>query len=397
MRILVCSIEAPLPPVNGFRLYLSALLEGFASKHEVRTLALLAEDQRPESRPVGELRTVSAPPRTRIGAVGSHAGSLLRGRPAGSHRAAGLLRDALEEELRAFQPDVVHVTSGRLAGLAPAVASRPTVLAALDAWHINVDAEARAARGFRGVQLRAQASLVRRLEAGEFRRFDRVVVVTPEDAEALRELDPGLSVTVIPNGVDTAFFRPDPEVPTGVDRITFTGVLSYTPNVDAAEYLARRVFPRVLAARPTARLALVGRDPNPRVQALAALEGVDVVGEVPDLRPWLLSSRAYACTMVSGTGIKNKLLEAMACGLPCVATPLALQGLDVRPGTHVLVGEGDGELATQLERLLADEAEARSLGIAARDYVVRHHSWPSVVERYEELYEDVVQRRRSGD
>ena len=115
-------------------------------------------------------------------------------------------------------------------------------------------------------------------------------------------------------------------------RIVFTGAMNYPPNIVAADFLARLLLPRVRTVRPDTQLVIVGREPDPRVLGLAALDGVDVTGAVDDIRPWLQSAQVFVCPMLSGTGIKNKLLEAMASGLPCVATPLALQGLNVSAG-----------------------------------------------------------------
>ena len=168
--------------------------------------------------------------------------------------------------------------------------------------------------------------------------------------------------------------------------------MSYAPNVLAADFLARLVFPLVRAAQPAARLAIVGRAPAPRVQALAELEGVDVTGEVQDLRPWLVGSGAYACPMISGTGIKNKLLEAMACAAGCVATPLALQGLRVTPGQELLVGKTAEELADGLLRVLEDDECRASLGRAAREYVLSEHDWRSVARAYQDVYRELRPR-----
>jgi len=163
--------------------------------------------------------------------------------------------------------------------------------------------------------------------------------------------------------------------------------MSYAPNVRAAEFLALEVFPRVRRHRPDARLAIVGRAPSPRVRALGDAPGVEVPGEVPDLRVPLRGGRVFACPMTSGTGIKNKLLEAMACGLPCVATPLALQGLTAAPGEHVLVGETPEELSEQIVRVLADDDLAAALGAAAREYVCAAHDWSATARGYVRAWE----------
>jgi glycosyltransferase involved in cell wall biosynthesis len=386
VKILFCTVEAPLPPPDGFRLALGALLEQLDRRgNELRLVGLRTAEQRGEAKPW--MRLLPAPEGGRL--LRLVRATMLR-RPVAADSLAGALRGALEQEVRSFRPDVVHVSSGRLAALAPTLEGKPSVLAALDAWHVNVEGDVQAASGLRRRVLEAEAGRVRRFEAAEYRRFGRVIVVTEEDADALRFVDPSLQVAVIPNGVDAEAFSPGRAEQRDERQILFTGVMDYAPNVAAAELLARGIFPRIRAARPDAQLAIVGRAPAPRVLALAELPGVTVTGEVPEVAEWLAGSRAYACPMVSGTGIKNKLLEAMACELPCVATPLALQGLHVEPGVQLLVGKSDAELAAHLLRVLSDDEEAKRLGRAARAYVLAQHDWGAVADDYERVYEDVL-------
>jgi glycosyltransferase involved in cell wall biosynthesis len=109
---------------------------------------------------------------------------------------------------------------------------------------------------------------------------------------------------------------------------------------------------------------------------------------------WLSRARAYACPMRSGSGIKNKLLEALANGLPSVVTPRALAGLDVTAGRHLLVGEDEEQLAAHLARVLADDALAGRLSRAGREYVEQHHSWAAVGSAYEDVYEQALSAAR---
>jgi glycosyltransferase involved in cell wall biosynthesis len=164
-------------------------------------------------------------------------------------------------------------------------------------------------------------------------------------------------------------------------------VLSSPPNEQAAERLARRVLPLV---RPEAELVLVGRDPSPRVRALASLRGVSIVPGVPDLRPWLWSAAAYACPMLSGTGIKNKLLEAMAAGAPAVATTLGCRGLAVRDGEQLLVADDDVGLAAALSALLTQPELAARIAAGAHEYVRARHDWDAVAGAYARLYGEVA-------
>jgi glycosyltransferase involved in cell wall biosynthesis len=243
--------------------------------------------------------------------------------------------------------------------------------------------------------IRAEARRVRLFEAEEFENFGQVVVVSEEDKAALKELNPDLRIAVIPNGVDTDLFSDDAAEAVS-SRMVFTGHMGYPPNIVAADFLARQLVPRIRAIRPDAHLVIVGRNPTRDVAALAKLEGVEVTGEVPDVRPWLRSASVFVCPMLSGTGIKNKLLEAMASGLPCVVTPLALQGFDVRAGEHVLIGETAKELSAHVLALMSDDSAAQSLGRAARDYVCRRHSWDAVARAYERAYSEVREETLRG-
>jgi glycosyltransferase involved in cell wall biosynthesis len=196
-------------------------------------------------------------------------------------------------------------------------------------------------------------------------------------------------VDVIPNGVDAEFFTPlsfDERRRT----VVFHGAMNFTPNVRAAEYLALQVWPNVRRRRPNAQLKIVGRAPVRKIRALAAIHGVEVTGEVKDVRPWLRQGRVFACPMLTGTGIKNKLLEAMASGMACVATPLALSGMRAVPGRDLLIAEGTEAFAAQIVRLLDDDDLAAQLGQAAREYVQAEHDWSAVARAYERVYEAAI-------
>ena len=206
----------------------------------------------------------------------------------------------------------------------------------------------------------------------------------------MRALDPAVRTAVIPNGVDADEYAPSEDVPRDQGLIVLTGAMDYPPNEQAAAFVAREVLPLIRAEQPDAWLALVGRHPSAAVLALGELDGVEVTGEVPDVRPWLWRAEAFACLMRSGTGIKNKLLEALAAGTPCVATPLATQGMAVEHGEHLLIAESAEASAHALGRLLVDAELRDRLGRAGREYVLRTHSWAAMARAYAELYERAV-------
>jgi glycosyltransferase involved in cell wall biosynthesis len=379
VKILVCSAAAPLPPKTGLTLVIEALLAELRGRHDVRVVAYRLPAQDGEAGP-GETLIAARP-----GGLRATLSTLVTGRPRYAAALAPGMREAVRRELETFRPDAVIVLSARLAELGSDVAQLPAIIAPLDAAHLGIQTRLRAARGVKRWLLGIEERRVRRFEATEYRHFDAVVVVSDRDKGAIETLDPSLAVTVIPNGVDVGAFRPDPAVARDPLRIVFTGVMSSPGNIVAAEFAARSVLPLVRATLPGAHLVLVGRSPAARVLALAELDGVEVTGDVPDVRPWLAGSALFLCPMISGTGIKNKLLEAMAVGLPSAATPLGLGGLDVEHEREVLVAEGAPALAAAVIRLLTDTALGDRIGAAAREYVIERHAWSDVARRYERL------------
>lgn len=370
--------------MNGLRLPLRRLLDELAPHHD---LHLVTVHGRAGGEAMGALpvpSTTVPPGRRGLQAVQE----VFRGEPVGTRTRAAELAPAVLARAAQLRPDVVHVFSGRLAGLGPSLRGHRTVLSAFDAWHLNAEAAARVAQGLRRVRHLGAARRAQRFQQVAYRDFDRVVVVTDEDRLALEAL--GVERTaVIPNGVAVADGSP---AATGraPHRLVFHGVLSYPPNVDAACYLAEQILPRVRAAVPDATLHLVGRTPAAQVRDLGDLPGVRVVGEVPDVGPHLAGAAVYVCPMRLGTGIKNKLLEAMAAGAPCVATPLALQGIHAQTGREVMLGTTADELAAAAIGLLEEPRTAARLGAAGQRRVRRDHSWAAVARTFERLYVELA-------
>jgi glycosyltransferase involved in cell wall biosynthesis len=392
MRILICASDAPFPPTNtGFRRQLMGLVPELAKRHNVLLIGYRMPDQLKNTAVEADMRIVDF---ERPGAAENArdlALAMIRRRPLRAERLVRGLSEPLREELERFKPDLVHVGPGKLSGLKRGIPSMPKILMAMDTWHLNVDARADAATGIRRPLLRADAKRIRRFEASEYRGFDRVVVSNEGDLTELRKRDPTLPFVVVPIGFDASSYAPDPEAVIDPNRIIFHGAMNYAPNVRAVEYLARQVMPRVRAERPDAHLVIVGREPAARVIELEALDGVRVTGEVEDMRAWLTSSRVWAGPFLDGTGIKTKLLEAMAADLPCVVTPLGHRGLDdVTSGDQLLVGSTEEELAAHLVAVLADDERARRIGRSGGAYVRPRYDWDAVGRTYDRLYEEVL-------
>lgn len=359
LRILFVANRLPtLPLLDGYVLHLWHLVTQAAKIHDVRLVVL------------GSTEGAAA-----LGTI-----------PVTSADSMRELRTEIERVASGFSPDVVHVVGGAIAGVWSAIPEGAvSVLGALDAAHLNVEAHLRD-----GVVSAARAVARRRLILRRIRhtfwRYDEVVVVSEEDRHALQHEDARIAVSVVPNGVDLSLYARRAEIERERGHLLFTGALDYAPNVATAVFLSEEVMPLVLEEDPLARLFLVGRDPIERVLALGDLRGVTVIGPVEHMSDALSRASVYVCPMVSGTGIKNKLLEALANGLPCVASHLAVRGMDARDGDELLIADSAEDIAEAVLRLLGNDELRLDLGRAGQSYVSENHTWTGMVARYDTLY-----------
>ena len=226
-----------------------------------------------------------------------------------------------------------------------------------------------------------------RFERRFFGAAQGVLFVAEPDAGVFRRIAPRTPTYVVHNGVDTDYFRPL-GTPRQRDTLVFEGNMGFAPNVEAAVYFVRDVLPLIRKQRPV-RLALVGIRPAPAVQALAGPD-VEVTGVVDDVRPYLDRAAVFVCPMLSGAGIKNKILQAWAMGIPVVGTTAATGGLAVRDGENVLLGDTPQALAAAVLRALEDSDLARRLGDGGRRTALEHYTWAAKARELETVFERVA-------
>ncbi len=221
-------------------------------------------------------------------------------------------------------------------------------------------------------------------------RARAVVFVSDAEAEEFRGITPAGHVCVVPNGVDLEYFPPAEAVdePTCV----FVGALDYRPNVDAACWFCREVWPRVHRRQPQARCLLVGRRPVPAVQRLGGIAGIEVIGQVPDVRPWLRQAAISVNPLRIARGVQNKVLEALAMARAVIASPQALAGLGVSDGVEALSAATVSDWEAAILRLFEDAELRQRMGQAGRRFVEEHHRWDTCVEPFAAL----VANRRPG-
>ena len=230
---------------------------------------------------------------------------------------------------------------------------------------------------------------IRSMEAALYRRAGRILAISPTDAEAMRTICPWGRIDLLPNGVDVNQFQPV----TGCEEpgtVAFTGAMDYPPNVDAAVWFAREVWPQILRENPQSRLLLIGRDPAPEVEALSREPSITVTGRVDRIEEWLARAEVVVSPLRYGTGMKNKVLEGAAMGKAMVVSPVSIEDIELAPGRELELAEGAEAFAAKVTGLLKDSAARRRLGEAARGVVETKYTWEAMAERLWRCYQELA-------
>jgi len=271
--------------------------------------------------------------------------------------------------------DLLQVEYMQMAPLARDVRAARRVLDLHNVESALMRSYGRTVRGPSALMAYADAALLAAMERKASRSFDTIVVVSERERHRLPAASPGL--LVCPNGRD-----PNPSCPlqpASTPTVAFVAALGWAPNVDAALWFAREVWPEVVRRLPSARLLLVGRSPAPSVQALAS-SSVEVSGTVADVLPFLAQARLAVAPLRSGGGTRLKILEALDAGRPVVATSVAVDGLEDLVGRGVVVADDAQTMAEVVSSLLDDPEAVTALGKVGHDAVCASHSWDAALE-----------------
>jgi len=390
LDILFVYSRPPLPMTRGDELTVAHLLEFLAARgHRVDFVSLLPPGPRPAAEHARWLATrcrrVILIPHGRLRAFLGTVRGLLRGWPVqvgyfANDRQIEIVRELAETE----RYDIVYAYYVRSAEAIRPVArtAKLSVLALQLSQTLNTQRLARTASSPLARLLYTFES--RRLAAYEariWRAFDRVVLIGRKDREAIEAAcrahgqPPIDNVIFGPHGVDTERFRPRSPDLVEPDTVVMSGAMSYAPNVEAALWFAREVWPRIRRRRPEAKLILVGRDPVPALRELDGRDSIHVTGTVGEPADWIARATVCVAPIRAAAGLQNKILEYFAMGRPVVATPIANEGIGARDGEQIVLAEDETAFAGAVVALLADPDAGASLGAAARRFVEEHWTW----------------------
>ena len=218
------------------------------------------------------------------------------------------------------------------------------------------------------------------------RRFDFCTATTRAEWETLKELAVDTPNDWFPNGVDSDYFAPDGES-YDADTVSFVGRMDYYPNQECMFEFVASTWPIIRERRPDAKLLIVGADPSLAIRKLGERPGVQVTGSVPDVRPYVRRSAAMVAPLNIARGTQNKILEAMAMGVPVVTSEVAAGGVDAVAGEHLFVAKDRAECAEAVLRLMADKSERARLAEAGRTRMLSNHTWRKSMQRLDGIIE----------
>ncbi len=387
MRLLMLTPQPPYPPRSGTSLRNWGLLRGLARAHRVSVLSFAPADAlhpSPQLLEVADQVALLPQPPHPLGMRLRHL--LASGRPDLAWR---LWDVRFVQTLRAWLQqghwDWVFIEGLEMAPYADVVPRQGPRLV-YDAHNCESCLQTRAlaqdvrdpARWPAALYSALQVPRLRRYEAAMCRRAALVTAVSPEDAQALRALAPGVHPLIIPNGIDLAEYPPAGETADlRPPAFVFTGTLDFRPNVDGLLWFGQEVWPRIRAALPEAQAFVVGRNPSPRLAPLWQQPGMVCVGAVPDTRPYLRAATAVIVPLRVGGGTRLKILEAAALGKPIVSTPLGAEGF-ARVDEAVLLAESAAAFAASCIRLAQEDGWRTLWGERARR-LAEAYAWEHIL------------------
>jgi polysaccharide biosynthesis protein PslH len=234
-----------------------------------------------------------------------------------------------------------------------------------------------------------QGSKMRSYEAQIIGDYDGLVTLSLYDATQMKKLNPNVEPTVVPPGVDSQYFKPA-SIYKESGAIAFVGALDWLPNADGILWFTKHVWPKVKKRYASAKLYVIGAGPSRVIRLLANDPDIIVTGYVHDVRSYLSKAQIFIAPLRIGSGVRIKVLHALAMGTAVVSTPLACQGIAVTNGENILIAETVDDFADSLVLLLTDEKQRKRLGQSGRQLVQRDYRWEDGTDRIYKLYQSIL-------
>jgi len=396
VKILLLSPWLPWPPYDGGRIRILETLRYLSRRHSVTLVTSVCQTGEDEQAAVVKgfcEKIVTTVLSNRTGAILSRLSrGLLDGRPLIQSfyydtRLARQVRDLTSRSAY----DIVQVEFPFLTPYLKAVDPRSRAKKILSMHNIEslrFERELQLSQwGKRRMVLLGDHLFFRAWEKMALQQFDGIIAVSDAERSWIQRHAPGAAVELVPNGVDTEYFSPaSPIASESAPYIVFTGAMDYPPNVDAAGWFCNEILPALRRKIPRLGYKIVGKNPHPQILELGKRNGVQVTGTVADIRCYIAGALALVVPLRSGGGTRLKILEAMAMARPVISTSVGAEGLEVSPGTDILIADDADQFVNHIDLLLKSPEVSNHLGRAGRRLVMEKYDWRVCLNGLERLY-----------
>lgn len=384
MKILVILSRVPWPLEKGDKLRAFNQLKQLSEKHEVILFALNDTTLHPDA--ITTLKQycsdIKIVPLSKTRILMNLAQAFFSGLP---FQVGYFYFRQAQEELDAFvqkhDPDHIYCQLIRTSEYVKEHTGIKKTLDYMDVFSKGVERRLATAPFYMRPLLKMEHRRLVKYENKVFGYFDQTTIISEQDRRymPLQEKD---SIEVVPNGVDTDFFKPIERVKKY--ELLFNGNMNYPPNVESVEYLVHKVLPLVMKKYPGIKLLVSGATPSPKVLALQS-KHVVITGWVEDVRESFAQSRMLVAPMQISIGLQNKLLEAMAMKIPCITSPMSSNAMRAEHGKHLLVASRPEEYAEHIFTVLENKDKVNELTENGYQLVRSHYNWESTTARLERL------------
>jgi len=394
MKILMLTPYLPYPLLSGGQIRTYNLLKKLASKHQITLFALIKDES--EKQYIGELEKYchkvrvfkrSKTPFTIRNilktAVSSYPFLVIRNQ-------ATTAINAIKQELETENYDLIHAETFYMMPHLPEI-KIPTILVEQTIEYLGYENYAKKAPFFLKPIINIDVNKIRNWEKYYWQQADQLIVMSEDDKKFIaQQIGRKNKIDVVANGVDNAWFNEKKRVKNKQPTILSVGTFKWLPNKEAVDFLVSKIWPQVKKQIKEVKLLIVGNAPTEKVLGYGKNDAqIEVAGRVEDIRDAFKSSDVLLAPVFSGKGTRYKILEAMACSTPVVASKIAVEGLAVKHGEHVLVSNNAQELAALTIKVLTNQKLWQKLSKNGKKFVKQNYDWQLISTKLDAIYQKI--------
>jgi glycosyltransferase involved in cell wall biosynthesis len=398
MKILMLTPYLPYPLLSGGQIRTYNLLKKLANKHDITLFALIKNEN--EKQYIAELEKYcqkvrvfkrSETPFT-IKNVFKAIFSSYPFLVTRNHVPETI--SAIKKELAADRYDLIHSETFYMMPHLPKN-NVPTILVEQTIEYLGYESYARNTWPVLRPFLAIDIAKIKKWERHYWRLCDQLIVMSAEDKAFIgRQINDLNKIKVVANGVDSAWFDEVPRQLPKSPTVLSVGTFKWLPNIEAVDFLVGKIWPQVKKTIASARLLIVGNAPTKKVVSYGQQDkSIKVLGRISDIRTAFKQSHVLVAPVFSGKGTRYKILEAMASGTPVVASKIAVEGLDVKHGTHVLTSNSASEMADYIIELLQNKQLWQKLSKNGRQFVQQNFDWQEISQKLDMIYKAIGEKR----